>query len=454
MNLQRTGHLVLLFSLLAATPVAVAQGETEVIDLDRAVELALENNREIRISEYDLDTSESGYQEAIGAFFPEVSISGQYTRNVKKPVIFLGDGMNFPGGGGGSGSIEVGSNNSYQAGVNATLPIYSRQLTLARETAARSRDLSRVNLRDTRNSVIADVKRAFHTIMMSEELLRVTRQRVENAKKQLETAHSQHERGLATEYDLLVAEVQLENLKPELIQMEDDLKTSVLQFKNILGITDWGNIRIEGELEPTQVYTFSEDRDRLYESLKTGNTQLQLLNRQIQLAETSIDMERASLHPTLSAFGNYQLLTESDTYQFGDYDWVKTAAVGLSVQIPLFAGNSRRERITQAEIARRQVDEQKRAAEESLQTELATVTNRLEQISRRIKAADRAQIQSQRAYELSRLRFEQGVGTQLEINDAELSYANSQLNSLQAYFDYQLAMITLEQLQGELAGTK
>lgn len=443
--------------LLTATPASMAQGsestDPQVIDLDRAVELALEHNRQIRMAGYEVEAAESGYREALGAFFPQVSISGQYTRNVKKPVIFLGDGMSFPGGGGG-GTIEVGSNNSYQAGLNASLPIYSRSILQARETASRSRELTQATARDTRNAVIADVKRAFHTILMSKELVKVTRQRVDNAREQVATVRAQSERGLATEYDLLAAEVQLESLQPELIQMEDDVTTSILQFKNLLGISDWGEITIEGELEPAQVYTFEQDRERLYQSMLTGNTQLRQLSRQIELAKSSTDLERASLFPTLSAFGNYQLLTEDDTYQFGNYDWVKTAAIGLSVQVPLFAGNSRKERITQAQIGVRQAEEQKLATQESLQTELATLTNRLSQIERRMRAADRAQQQAQRAYELSRLRFEQGVGTQLEVNDAELSFANSQLASLQAYFDYQLAMITLEQLQGEWGGTE
>lgn len=440
---------IICMAVLSVCLETAAAQSARTIDLQEAVNIALENNRDIQIAKYDLEAAESGIKEVTGGFFPEISASGQYTRNVKKPVIFLGDGMGFPGANGG-GSIEVGSNNSYQAGLNASLPLYSRQLLKSRETATQGRNLSEVDLQNRKNAVVADVKGAFYTILLAREVRDVTEQRIENAEKQFEDVKRMEAEGLATEYDVLVAEVELENLRPELIQAVDDLENAELQLKNIMGVVDEQPITVNGTLQPANLEELEHQRDQLLRNIYSNNYQLRLLDSQINLSRTNVELEQASLYPTISAFGNYQYQTEDDTFDLGEYDWVNTAAIGLSVQIPIFSGNSRRERVTQARIGVKQAEEQRSAAEEALFTEFQSVANRLDQIKQRIEASERAIQQAERAYQLSQMRFEQGLGTQIEINNSELAYTTSQFNQLQAYYDYQIAMIALDQLQGRL----
>ena len=87
---------------------------------------------------------------------------------------------------------------------------------------------------------------------------------------------------------------------------------------------------------------------------------------------------------------------------------------------------------------------------EAIVTEVRSASNRLEQIKKRLDATEQALKQAERAYELSVLRFEEGLGTQVEINDSELAFATSRFNHLQAEYDYQIALTTLQQLQGSL----
>lgn len=437
---------LLFIGAFLTTQTSFAQ-DTLYVSVDEAVEIALENNRNIRVSELAIESAESGIREVTGGFLPTISVSGQYVRNVKKPVIFLGEGMGFPGSSGAS-TLEIGSNNSYQISATANVPIYSRQLFKAREAAMLSRNLSETDLENVQNSVAADVKRTFYTILLSQEVVDFTRQRVENAKEQLENVQRMAEQGLATEYDVLVASVQLENLYPELIQAEDDVENYKLQLKNMMGLADEGAIKLEGDLSLLELHI--ESKNQMLNAMLSNNYQLQLLQSQLQLAESSIELERSSLFPTLAAFGNYSYQTEDDSFDFGDYNWINTAQVGLSVQIPIFAGNANRERITQARVNLKQAQEQINIAEDELITEFTNLTNRLEQIQRRIDATESALNQAERAYNLATLRYEQGLGTQLQVNESELAYANARFNNLQALFDYQVNLITLQQLQGKI----
>lgn len=432
--------------ILAFIPVMVNAQEKVSLSLEGAIEMALEHNREIRIAKYGVDAAESGVREVNGGFFPEVSLSAQYNRNVKKPVIFLGGG--FPGMEGGPSSIEVGSNNSYQAGLSASLPVFSRQLFKAREAALKSQELSETDLLLITNNVIANVKTAYYSVLLTEKVVDITQLRVRNAEEQFQNTERLFNEGLATEYDLLVAEVQLENLRPELIQAEDDVELTKLQLKQVMGMVDAGDIELTDELSPAAL--IEANREELLANTLNNNFQLQLLENRLNLMETNIELERSALYPTLAAFGNYNFQTEDDTFNFSEYDWVNSAAIGLSLQVPIFAGNSRRERVTQTEISLKQAEEEREMSREAIVTELRSASNRLEQIKKRLDATEQSLQQSERAYELSVLRFEEGLGTQVEINDSELAFATSRFNHLQAEYDYQVALTTLQQLQGSL----
>lgn len=439
-----------LFSLFAL-PSVFAQ-PVQNITLDSAIRIALENNREIRISEYDVNAAQSAVSEARGGFLPQINASGQYTRNIKKPVIFLPSNGGFPGGngnGGGSNTIEVGYNNSYNLGINLNLPLYSRQLIKSYEAARQNERISETSLEQTENAVTGQTKRAFFTVLMSQELTDFTRQRIRNAREQLEDAKRQMQQGVISEYDVLVAEVQLENLRPELIQTENDLELSKLELKRILGIVDQDSIQVTGDLTPGRPKSIPPGPNP--GNFLASNYQLQLLNQQRELMETNIDIQQAVLFPTLSAFGDYQTQSQDDTFDFSGYQWVNTASVGLNLQIPLFAGNTNRERITQSRIELRQAEEELQITEESLLTEYRSITSQIRQIIRRIEATERAVEQAERAYNIARSRFNQGLGTQMEINESELAYAQSQLNYLQAIYDYRITRTNLEELQGELS---
>lgn len=444
-------YSAVIFFLLLSVCRPIAAQQVQNITLDNAIQIALENNREINVSEYGVDAARSAVNEARGGFLPQINITGQYTRNILKPVIFLPSDGGFPGGngGGGSNTIEVGYNNSYNLGINLDQPIYSRQLFKSYEAARQSERISETGLEQTENNVIAQTKRAFFTVLVSRELVTFTERRIQNAREQLEDARRQMQQGIVSEYDVLVAEVQLENLRPELIQAENDLELSKLDLKRILGIVEQDSIEVAGALVPDKPSPVPVHQNP--EHSLAGNFQLQLLNQQRELLETNIDIQQAVLFPTLSAFGNYQTQSQDDTFNFSDYQWVNTAAIGLNLQIPLFAGNTNRERITQSQIELRQAEEELQITEESLLTEYKSITSQIRQIIRRIEATERAVEQAERAYDIARSRFNQGLGTQIEINESELAYAQSQLNYLQAVYDYRIARTNLEELRGELA---
>src|SRR5690554_2181136 len=125
---------LLAFLLLMALPTHAQQEPILDVTLEELLNSGLEGNADIVQAYLDLQKAEAEQKAVAGGFLPQVSLSGQYDRNIKRPVFFFpADGGGFPGtGGGGSASegtvIEVGFDNSFQTSAQAELPIYNREL--------------------------------------------------------------------------------------------------------------------------------------------------------------------------------------------------------------------------------------------------------------------------------------------------------------------------------------
>ncbi len=84
---------------------------------------------------------------------------------------------------------------------------------------------------------------------------------------------------------------------------------------------------------------------------------LKKLSLQKQIADKNIMLQRWGHYPSLIAFGNYQIQTQAEDYNFNAYRWVKSAAVGLSLSVPIFSGFGVKSKVEQAEIQSKQLDE-------------------------------------------------------------------------------------------------
>jgi outer membrane protein TolC len=122
--------------------------------------------------------------------------------------------------------------------------------------------------------------------------------------------------------------------------------------------------------------------------------------------------------------------------------------VGLQLQIPIFNGFKTQSRVSQAEIGLNQAVEQKRNFTEAIKTQALSVLYRVEQAVKRIEGQNKTVRTAQEGYEIAKRRLENNLGTQLEVNDAELALRQAKLNRLQAIYDFKVAEADLETVLG------
>ena len=437
----------IIFIILIFYGSSLTQEISRKINLETAIELALTQNRNLRIAQMEVDKSYSKLTETRSNLLPKINASGQYTNNIKKPVIFLPPGTPFsrPGQ---AAVLEIGSDHSYTGTISASLPILSFPIYVSLSVASTGVDLAQESYRGTQLKTITDVKKAFYGVLLAREVKNLMQASLKNATDNLENVRKMQKQGLVSEYDLIRAEVQVENLKPVALQAENNYELAKNSLKIALGLDASENIDIEGELQ-YQTYEIP-DLQQTIRALLQNNAELKQVNLQVEMAKSMINLERSAHLPILAAFGNYQYQTQANDLKFKDYNWVNTQFWGLQLQIPIFNGFGTQAKVDQAQISYQQALERQNLLSESMKIQAQNILYRIEQAKKRITGQDKAVAQAEKGYEIAKSRYSNGLGTQLEVNDAELALTQSKVNYIQAVFDYNTAIAELEQLIGKL----
>ncbi|MCX7983519.1 MAG: TolC family protein [Bacteroidetes bacterium] len=437
-----SAFVLLFFSLSMYGQVTDSISQQRILTLEHAVNLALEMNTELKVAEMEVKKSEKKLLEAYGGLLPQVNLSGQYQRYIDLPVIFLPPGSPF------GTTLKIGAENSYAASASFSVPLFSWALYQSIGIASNALDISKRSYTYTKSKVISDVKKAFLTALLTRETRNVMQQSLKNALDNFENVKRLQRGGTLSDYDVLRAEVQVENLKPVVLQMENNYQLALEQLKVVIGLDARESIDITGEIDFKEPYAIPTQEQVIDELIK-NNPQIAILEQQVKINAKTIALERSSYLPTVVGIGSYQYQAQSNDFKFSNYHWVKTTLVGLQVQIPLFNGFKTYARVSQAEIGLQQAERQRKTATEALKTQALSILYRIEQAVKRVQGQNKTVAQAAQGYEIARRRFETGLATQLEVNDAELALRQAKLNRLQAIYDLKIAEAELETVLGK-----
>jgi len=433
------GWLIILLASLSSAPNPLAAQERQkmVLTLDKAMQIALEQNRDVLIADQDRYKADAQVAEARSGAFPHLSFSAQYMRNINLPVIFLP--ANTPPFNPTSSTISfaIGSNNSYQSGLTLTQALYSRQVGVALDIANDYKDFSEAGYDATRQSVVLQVKKAFYGVLLMQKLVEANRQGLDVVRANYENLQALYRHGQAAEFDLLRAEVQVANTEPAVISTENNLVLAVNGLKSVLSIPLDSNVVIEGD------FTFDEVPEHVLDegerdALNT-NPSLQALAFQESMLDKNISVEQAAYFPSVFAFGSYQFQTQDNTFQFNNYLWAKIFNVGVTLSWSIFDGLATPARVEQARVDLKKVEYTRLKAEEGLKIQIQSARLKMDEAKRRIEGQQKNIEEAKKALSISETRFKNGVGTQLELLDTQAAMTLAQTNYAQAIYDYLVA---------------
>lgn len=451
-------------AVLSCLPSVVWAQQNEVpvlkLNLDKALEIALTESPTIEVADKQIEVKRFAKKEKIGALLPNISASAQYNRTIKKQkFIFGGGGMPGMGGSDTTGvaqdskpmAVEVGTSNSWSGGFNISLPLVAPSLWKNVKMGSVDIEKALEASRQSHLDMAKQVQDAYYNILLAEDSYDVILKSYNQAKVNADVTRERLKQGVVSEYDLIRAEVQVKNMEPNLLQAESGVALSKLKLKTLLGLQDI-DVEVEGSLDGYRKNMYSESM-----GAATGieqNSTLRQLDLEVKSLKTALKMQQFAFIPTLAANFNYTYNALSDDFKFRDYQWFPYSTIGFSLQIPIFEGGVKYFRNKQTKVGIQTLALQRIDLERNLNMQLRNAKDQINRTVRQVESTQGGIELAEKGLVIARKRYETGMGTFIELNDAEIALLQSELQYNQAIYEYLSAKSALENILGTFDYTK
>ena len=464
------GAMAVVGFLIPALPLAAQTStEPEVYSLARALQVALANSQTIKDTEMDLVRAQQQVREAWSSVLPDIRGSASYTRNVLQQQLFLPAAFFDPNAPPGElVAVKVGQDNSWQAGLTATQPIFEYTAVVGLGAAGRFKALQRERVRGTAQEVVTAVRIAYFNVLLADENVRLIENSLERINRTLRETRALNRAGMASDYDVLLLEVQLSNFEPALRRAEFDRQSLLRNLIVEMGFYPGTPIQVEGNLDDVDLTDFSQnspenaalltvsgvgvpedvDFDEVQGIALDLRSDVRQIRSNILLEEANLEAQKAEYYPTLSLIGNVSIQAQQNgnpTF-FGNNRNQRTSigTAGLAIELPIFTGFSRDARVQQARANIRQNEYRLERLENQAINQLQTMMDNVTEAQQRSESQKQAVAQAQRGFEIASAQYNAGIGSRLETTEAETALRESEFNYAQAVYDYLVSRAQLE----------
>ncbi|MCL1933376.1 MAG: TolC family protein [Candidatus Azobacteroides sp.] len=454
------------------------------LTLDKAIQIALSENPTVKVADVEIQKKKYAKKSAQSSLYPQIDAVGQYTRTIKKQVMYMDDmdkafnindmlqpvfaGIeetfkasvpnyvegtlnnniiaNTPPPVSSEEGITVGRDNNWTGGFNLTWPVVVPTLWKSLELSSLDVELAVENARSSKINMVNSVRKAYYGVLLAKEAVHVYQENYDNAVLNFENIRSKFQQGIVSEFDLIRADVNAKNIKPNLIQAENAYNLATLSLKALMGIDMDRKISVAGTLFDYEQSLYVELLN--IDTTLVNNSDLKQFDIQNKQVKKTLEIYKAQYLPTISISGNYIYMSMNNDFKFGDYQWTPYSTVGLSISIPIFDGFKKANDIRQTKASLLQMKWQRedivRNLELAINNNLNNMTNYVEQV---LSTKD-VYAQAQKGYEISRKLYDTGMGTLLDVNIAQVGLMQARLALTQAIYNFLASKADLDKTLG------
>lgn len=464
-------------SLEAQSP-GSSRAEAVRLTVAEAVHMALDRNREVQEARLELQVARRQVTEAWGNVYPSLSLNATYTRNVTPAKSFLPAVIFDPEAGPDEFiQVQFGADNQWNSTLSLEQPLFQARAFIGVGAAARYRALQEEVLRGRSQEVATRVRLAYYRHLLAVEQARLLENSVIRVRASLAESEALARAGLASEYEVLRLQVEVANLEPVLRQAMSAVSRSrrELAVELDLELRDEEDLVLAGSLadldldDPTrnrpenqELLAFvgveplrTDDEEGLFRWLASSSAIRQLQATE-ELRSAELRAEQSSWFPEVSLFGSYQVNAQQngDPVFFGrdPSERFRARAVGISLSWTLFNGFQREARISQRRSQLRQAGTRTELERDRALSDLRSLLEELEEARARASGQRLAVQQATRGYEIASAQYREGLGSRLELTDAEEALRQSEFNYAQAVHDVLATRARLDQAAGRVPG--
>ncbi len=430
--------LILIFSLISPGYA------TEVLTVDEAINMALTNNESYQQAIQDLEKAKSRVTEVKASAFPQVSADLTVLRNWELPSFVI----DFDGK---PTRLRSGTNYSWTSSLTITQPIYNGGAVFTAWSIAKFyRRFTEYQLDLKTQELKLNVIKSYYGVVMADELLRVARQTVDLAQASLDVVKKMEAQGTVSDFEVLMAEVRLANVKPGLIQAQAASKLAHQSFNNIIGLKLNDDTEVVWAMDSTLYIVPDYDLDSLKSAALDSRPEINMARLQTKMYKKGISIANSGYRPNINFLSTLQYQAQYDNNRWPDSkDWARSSFSGISISIPIFDSWATPAKVSQAKIEYRQSQLSESDLEDNLKLDIEQNWWNYQKARESLAAQGHAVEMAKRGLEIARVRYENGVGTQLELFEAEVALAQADNNRVMAFYDLVTGYASLMKAIGE-----
>lgn len=415
--------------LLATLPVTSVSAEMLNVNLAECINLALQNNRSIEQSSASRENAQwtlSRYRRLTG---PTLS----WTAAANK----IG-GNDYVARRAGGVAYDYGFDNT----LRLTYPLYTGGRNENNIKSAQfSLNSADLNLENTRQQVIYNTTAAYYDILRNKNLIEVKENNVKRLQEHLEQVNAKFEIGVVAGSDILASQVQIANAQQSLTSTQNDYANSVATLNNLIGVPmstdliindDLQYVRYNVKLEDCIAYALEHRPDGI------------AANYAVQKAEKDISVVKANRLPQVNAVVSRTFNGEKIFKRDHNDNW----AAGLSISWNVFDNNVTGAQAHENEANLRRLKSVRDQTQEQIELDVRKAYNNLISSEKNIQTTQAAVIQAEEEYRISQVKYIEGVGTNLEVMDAQEKLSEAQTNYCNALYNYNTSKAQLDKAMG------
>lgn len=417
---------------VAAFSPALSFSAEDVLSLGQAVQAALQNNPRLKAAEARVGQAEARLDAAKAA--------KGFHLNFQSTAIRSGPEVSFSLAPFGAGEVVVSPTFRYIHSLRLQKNVYDGGRRAAQQEIAQiGLGVAQHSWQQIRDDVMMEAKIAYFEVLRARRLREVGQETLKAAEEHLRVTKARFEAGVAARFDVLRSEAEVEDTRQALIDDEALVALAEAQFNTVLGrpLTTPVNV---ASIEETPLVDVT--LEKALETAHVRRPELLALQQQVGIAQQQIRLARAGWKPNLDVVSNYDRSKATAFQKSTSY------AITAILTVPLLDSGLARSQVAEAQKGLKETEQNIESVRQRVELEVKQAYLNLVRARQRRVTAEKQLAAAAESLRVSEVRYNAGVGTNVEVMDARVAWTRAQWNQVNALYDYLVALAQLEHAMG------
>lgn len=414
------------------------------LSLKKCLQMAVDYDQRVKIANMEQNKLKSKKIETIGNGLPQISASGQLQDFIKLPTQLIpGEFFGRPGE---LIPVQFGTNYNMSGGLNVSQLIYSQSYITAIQISKRLLEQNELDIEKNKQNVIYDVAQLYLLALVTDKQIQYMKENLLKIDTLAGLSKIHFDNGYLKKVDIDRINVNRINMVTEIQNLSVMLDQQLNMLKYFTGISLEDNLVLNESIFNLEVF--------IPDNLNTDNhIDLKMIDKQKELSQLQIGMVRTECMPTLSAFGSFSYNSQQNEFNklFNDgKSWLGTSVIGLSLNVPIFAGMTKYYKLNQSKVQYKQLSLIRDYSKKLIDTQVKNAVEKLENAKKVAEAQDANVTLAGDVYNVIYDQYKQGVASLTDLLNAGTSLISAQSGHAQAIVQMKLAELELFKATGNL----